>query len=233
MTETIAEGEIHIYYAELNRPEPELNSLAGLLDDQETARAKRFKFDIHRRRLIARRGLLRQLLARYTGQDPAAIRYTYGHREKPALADSTDLQFNVSDSQDLAAYAITRGVEIGVDVEILRPMPDAISISEHYFSDPEREDLRSVGEEETAEAFFNCWTRKEAYLKAIGEGLAEPLNSFVVTLRPGEAARFLEFKKVPHEVDSWELHHLRPSPESVGALALRQRGVKIVEAGWL
>ncbi len=142
-------------------------------------------------------------------------------------------EFNLSDSEDLAVYAFARGSEIGVDVEILRPMPDALSISESFFSAPERETLRSVPEEQRAEAFFNCWTRKEAYLKAIGEGLSEPLDSFVVTLAPGEPPRFLDFFKLEGEVDAWALYHLRPTAESIGALALRRVGWSYEEVGWV
>lgn len=230
---------VHLWYADLNPPPAVVAGLEPLLADDERERAARFRFDKHRRRFIVRRGQLRRLLGAYLGLPPAGLSFDYAERGKPSVAGhaiqdpARRLEFNLSDSEDLAVYAFARGLEIGVDVEVLRPMPDALSISESFFSKCEREVLRSVPAEQVAEAFFNCWTRKEAYLKAIGEGLAEPLDSFVVTLVPGEPARFLDFDKVPHEVELWSLYHLRPTDGSIAALALRERGWTYQELGWV
>jgi len=229
---------VHLWYADLDPPAEVVAALEPLLHADERERAARFRFDKHRRRFIVRRGQLRRLAGAYLGRPPAAVAFGYGGRGKPTVAvqpahAAGRLELNLSDSEDLAVYAFARGLEIGVDVEVLRPMPDALSISESFFSAREREALRTVEPERVPEAFFNCWTRKEAYLKAIGEGLAEPLDSFVVTLLPGEPPRFLHFDKVPHEVDLWSLYHLRPTAGSIAALALCERGWSYVECGWV
>jgi 4'-phosphopantetheinyl transferase len=235
----LAERTVHLWYADLDPGIAAVESLRPLLAPDELERAARFHFDKHRRRYRVRRGRLRRLLAAYLGRPAESLELAYGDHEKPTVASEAELpagrrlEFNLSDSEDLAIYGVARGLEIGVDVEILRPMPDALSISESFFSAPEREALRSVPEAATAEAFFNCWTRKEAYLKAIGKGLAEPLDSFVVTLTPGEPARFLDFVKVPGEVGRWSLFHLRPTSESIAAVALRDVGWEVLECGWI
>jgi 4'-phosphopantetheinyl transferase len=235
----LGDREIHLWYADLMRPAVAVSELAEPLTATEHERARRFHFEKHRRRFLVRRGLLRRLLGSYLDREPSAVEFVYGEREKPFVAGeqhrepSARLEFNLSDSEDLAVYAVARGAEIGVDVEILRPMEDALSISESYFSERERDSLRSVPAELRNETFFNCWTRKEAYLKAIGEGLAEPLDSFSVTLVPGEEARFLDFRNTAEDPQSWSLVHLRPTASSVGALALRRRGWTVRELGWL
>lgn len=228
---------VDLWYADLNPPGHVVESLRPLLAPDEHERAGRFHFEKHRRRYIVRRGQLRRLLGSYLGSAPESVAFTYGDHEKPAVVQAAGpaderLEFNLSDSEDLAIYGVARGLEIGVDVEILRPMPDALSISESFFSVPERDSLRSVPETQVAEAFFNCWTRKEAYLKAIGKGLAEPLDSFVVTLKPGQEARFLDFVKLEGEVEHWSLFQLRPSEDSIAAVALRDVGWQLRECGW-
>lgn len=235
----LEERTVHLWYADLDPGEAAVERLRPLLAADEAERAARFRFDLHRRRYWVRRGQLRRLLAAYLGRPAEVLAFAYGDHEKPQVASEMELpaerrlEFNLSDSEDLAIYGVARGMEIGVDVEVLREMPDALGISESFFSAPERDKLRSVPEALVAEAFFNCWTRKEAYLKAIGKGLAEPLDSFVVTLGPGEPSRFLDFVKVPGEVGKWSLFHLRPTPESIAAVALRDVGWKVVECGWI
>lgn len=234
-----APQEIHVWYANLNPPAGIVDTLRPLLSPDEQKRMARFKFEKHRRRYAVRRGQLRRLLGAYLGAPPEAVEIAYGERGKPHLAaeagkpEDERLEFNLSDSEDLTVYSFAKGAEIGVDVEILREMEDAVQISESFFAKREREILASMPPEQVSETFFNCWTRKEAYLKAIGEGLAEPLDSFCVTLRPDEEPRFVEFVKVPHELDLWTLFHFRPTADSIAALALRRRGWSVTECGWV
>ena len=188
--------EVHLWVASLKPAPGRVEELRRLLTVEECARADRFHFDRHRRRFIVRRGVLRLLLATYLDQEPEALRFEEGEKGKPFVTQETaeseaTLHFNLSDSKDLAVYAFTLGAELGVDVEILRPMPDAQQIAERFFSTEEQERLRRVPPERKARAFFNCWTRKEAYIKAIGQGLSEPLDRFSVTLLPEEQARFV------------------------------------------
>ncbi|MCP3959127.1 MAG: 4'-phosphopantetheinyl transferase superfamily protein [bacterium] len=222
---------VDLWAVDLRPPTDRVEELRRLLTRDEAERAGRFKFDRHRRRFIVRRAALRILAGGYLCRDPAALRFGEGEKGKPFVTESAEgaggFHFNLSDSRDLAVYAFTRGAELGVDVEILRPIPDAQQIAEHFFSVEEREVLRTVREERKSDAFFNCWTRKEAYIKAIGEGLSEPLDRFSVTLLPEEPARFLHLGGDRRRAASWTLHHLVPEAGSVGALALEGEGWQI------
>ncbi len=223
--------EVHLWSADLKPPSARVAQLRLLLTAGEKQRADRFHFDRHRRRFIVRRGVLRLLMAAYLGRRPEEVRFGEGEKGKPfvtqAATAAESLHFNLSDSKDLAVFAVTRGAELGVDVEVLRPMPDAQSIAESFFSAEEQERLRRVPPERKARAFFNCWTRKEAYIKAIGEGLSEPLDRFSVTLLLDEARRLVHLGGDRERARGWTLHHLVPEAGAVGALALEGAGWRV------
>jgi 4'-phosphopantetheinyl transferase len=216
----LAAGEVQIWSIPLDPPAAEVERLTRLLAPDEHERARRFRFDVHRRRYIVGRGALRRLLGAYLGADPAGLRFGYGPRGKPFLPDALNLGFNLSNSEDLALAGFLRDREIGVDVEYLKEMDDLESISTRFFSASEVAALARVPREQKKEAFFNCWTRKEAYLKAVGEGLAAPLNSFDVTLIPGEPPRMLTLEGSAERAAPWFFHHLRPAPGFIGAIAI-------------
>jgi 4'-phosphopantetheinyl transferase len=213
-------GEIHVWSVRLDPPAAEVERLGRSLAEDEWARASRFRFEKHRRQYVVGRGALRTLLAAYLGIRPEAVRFRYGPRGKPFLESPEDLQFNLSNSDEMALVGFVRGPEIGVDVEYLRPMPDCEQISERFFSESERRVLRGIPQPTKEEAFFNCWTRKEAYLKAVGEGLAAPLDSFDVTLAPGDPPRMLTLEGDPERAARWFFRHLVPAEKYVGALAI-------------
>jgi 4'-phosphopantetheinyl transferase len=220
-------GEIHVWKVDLNPPDHRVEQLGRLLAPDEWERANRFRFDRHRRQYVVGRGALRTLLGAYAGLPPQGVRFSYGPRGKPfldagqaAAAGNGDLQFNLSNSDEMALVGFVRGLEIGVDLEFMKPMSDLEQISERFFSVPEREVLRNLPSEQKPEGFFNCWTRKEAYLKAVGEGLAVPLDSFDVTLAPGEPARMLAVEGDAERATRWFYHHLRPAQDYIGAIAL-------------
>jgi 4'-phosphopantetheinyl transferase len=219
----LSSGEIHIWSLRLDPPAERVDALWPLLAEDEKARADRFRFERHRRQYAVGRGALRTLLAFYLGTRPERVRFRYGPRGKPFL-DGPDalsgLEFNLSNSDEMALVGLVRGIEIGVDIEFMKPMPDCEQISERFFSESEREVLRKLPAEVKEEAFFNCWTRKEAYLKAVGEGLAAPLDSFDVTLAPGEAPRMLTLEGDAARAARWTLHHFRPAERYIGALAI-------------
>ena len=227
-------GEIHIWSISLDPPPDHADRLTRLLADDEKARADRFRFDRHRRQYAVGRGALRTLLAAYLGTRPELIAFSYGPRGKPFLAEplaGTGLQFNLSNSDEMALVGFVRGVEIGVDIEYLKSMPDCVEISERFFSQSEREVLRSLPQEVKEEGFFNCWTRKEAYLKAVGEGLAAPLDSFDVTLAPGEPPRMLTLEGDAARAARWTFRHFRPAEKYIGALAIE--GAPSVGEEWM
>jgi 4'-phosphopantetheinyl transferase len=216
-------GEIHVWSLRLDPPPERVESLGRTLSADEWERARRFRFDKHRRQYVVGRGALRELLGAYLGVRPEAVSFTYGPRGKPFLApplDARGLQFNLSNSDEMALVGFVLGREIGVDIEFLRQMNDCEEIAERFFSKSERLTLRTIPYPAKQEAFFNCWTRKEAYLKAVGEGLAAPLDSFDVTLAFDEPPRMLTLEGDADRAAPWFFHHLRPADEYIGAVAI-------------
>ena len=215
-------GEIHIWSIRLDPPADRVERLGRALSPDEWERADRFRFDRHRRQYVVGRGALRTLLAAYLGTRPELVRFGYGDRGNPFLAApaDSDLRFNLTNSDELALVGFVRGIEIGVDIEYLKPMPDCEQISERFFSESERAVLRGLPAHQKEEAFFNCWTRKEAYLKAVGTGLAAPLDSFDVTLAPGEPPRMLTLEGDADRAARWVFEHFRPAEQYIGALAI-------------
>lgn len=173
----LAEETIHVVAVDLAVESGVLASLAELLSDDEQQRAARFRFEIHRRRYVAARGQLRRILSAYTGVAPEAVAFTYGPKGKPSVAG---IEFNLSHSADLGAVALTRATPVGIDVEMMRPTRDLDGLARVSFSPREQQQLRALSGEEKLEAFFRCWTRKEAYVKATGDGLSAALDSFDV-----------------------------------------------------
>ncbi len=210
----LAAGEIHVWQAHLNVDRPVLADLRSSLSDDEVARAARFHFDEHRDRYIAARGILRDILSRYRSEQPRAIEFSYGAFGKPAFKDQASnerIQFNLSHSGGLALFAVAAGIELGVDVEEIRPGPADMEIAEHFFSGTEVAALRALPASVQREAFFNCWTRKEAYVKALGGGLQVPLDSFDVSIAPGEPTA-LHLGQKRDDKRKWSLRALRAAP---------------------
>jgi 4'-phosphopantetheinyl transferase len=200
-----------------------VRSLWHTLTADECQRAERYIFAKDRAHFVVARGLLRVLLGRYLGQEPQHLRFTYGRHGKPALATETGgvaLRFNVSHSHGLALYAITRGREVGVDIEHIRPEVAQEQVAERFFSPREVTVLRALPTPLQAPAFFACWTRKEAYIKATGAGLALPLDQFDVSLAPGEPAALLHTAWDPQEATRWALQDLAPAPGYRAAVAV-------------
>jgi 4'-phosphopantetheinyl transferase len=219
----LAPGTIHVWSVRLDPPAAQVERLGRFLAAEEWARANRFRFEKHRRQYVVGRGALRVLLAAYLDIPPEEVQFQYGPRGKPFLAPppgTTGLQFNLSNSDELALVGFVLGPEIGVDVEYLRLMEDCEQIAERFFSESERRVLRGIPFPTKQEVFFNCWTRKEAYLKAVGEGLAAPLDSFDVTLAPGDPPRMLTLEGDAGRAARWSLHHLRPADDYIGAVAI-------------
>lgn len=213
---------VFVWRVPLDPPEAAVTAGRRLLAHEEHVRADRFRFDRHRRRFVVGRAALRVLLGALTGTRPEALAFATGEKGKPALPGGP--QFNLSNSHELALIAVTPEEPLGVDLEHLRPLPDAERIAEGYFSASERDTLRTVPAGRPKEtAFFRCWTRKEAYIKAIGDGLSMPLDRFDVTLDEAEPCRFLSMDGDERPARDWSLFHLEPGDGYVGALALRGR----------
>jgi 4'-phosphopantetheinyl transferase len=198
---------------------------AALLSDAEHERAGHFFFERDRRRFVVARSYLRSLLGRRLGVPPESLELQAGPHGKPALsprfADS-DLRFNVSHCEGVAVYAFARGRDIGVDLEALREIPDADDIAAHMFSRAEYEAYSSLPRGERCLGFFNCWTRKEAFIKALGDGLTYPLDRFEVSLIPGQPARILSVDGATADQCNWTLHSFWPGPGLVGAVVVER-----------
>jgi 4'-phosphopantetheinyl transferase len=232
---TLARDEVHVWRASLEQPGARVGELRALLSPEEKGRAARFHFEKDRAHFVVARGVLRTLLGLYLGSRPAELNFTYSPFGKPALAldrpSAPPILFNVSHSGGLALYAFTRGREVGVDVEQARADFAGEEIAARFFSAREVECLRAVGQDLRTEAFFNCWTRKEAYIKAIGEGLSRPLDSFAVSLTPGEPAALL-YSANASEPSRWSFRELKPAPGYAAALAVEGHGWRLLCYDW-
>ena len=219
---TLPNGAVHVWRTSLDLSAPQVQRLRQTLAGDELSRAARFHFERDRTHYTVARGVLRDLLSRYLKAQPHQLRFDYSPYGKPALAapGHAALNFNVSHSHGMALFAITRGREIGVDIEYIRADFECAEIAERFFSSQENAVLRTLPAGVQHEAFFNCWTRKEAYIKAIGEGLSHPLDEFDVSLAPGEPAALLTSRGDPREVERWSLKELFPAPGYVAALAV-------------
>ncbi|MGA8497797.1 MAG: 4'-phosphopantetheinyl transferase superfamily protein [Xanthobacteraceae bacterium] len=221
-----------MWFARLDRTPARLKRMRTILNAEETARADRFYLDVHRNRFIAGRALLRDLLAGYLAQPPEAIRFAYNEWGKPSLEPgfvASDLRFNLSHSQELAMYAFVLERDVGVDIEMIREEVAREKIAENFFSLREVETLRALPREHQAEAFFNCWTRKEAYVKARGQGLSIELDSFDVSLIPGEEAKILR----GDDGGGWSLFSFKPDHGFVAAMATQGSPLQIAKPRWL
>ncbi|MFY9779397.1 MAG: 4'-phosphopantetheinyl transferase superfamily protein [Candidatus Baltobacteraceae bacterium] len=215
-------AEVHVWSVRLDEDAAALAEFAQLLAEDERERAARLRFERDRRAFVLARGALRILLGAYAGEPPAEIAFAYGAAGKPRLASGAPLDFNVSHSGGFALFAFARDCELGLDVEAVRPVERLDEIAERFFCTEERQELRALSAAERELAFFRCWTRKEAFIKATGEGLSAPLDRFRVTLRPGEAARLLHVGGDRGQARAWTMHDLALGTAYAGALAYRK-----------
>lgn len=213
--------DVHVWPVSLQRSDPVAGSLRALLSPDELSRVERFASENLQHSAILSRGILRVLLGRYAGVAPEDLRFSYGAKGKPCLRNSTPVEFNLAHSGALAVFAFTIGCEIGVDIEEIRTTTNMEGICARFFCAEEAGELLSLPELERERAFFLCWTRKEAYVKAIGEGFSAPLDSFRVTLRPDDPPRLIHVLRDTAAAEAWALHSLDVAAEYAGALAYR------------
>lgn len=217
-------GDVHVWRVSLHTASAPAQKLHRLLADDEVNRAQRFYFSRDRDNFVVVRGLLRVLLGAYLQIPPQAIKFQYGAGGKPLLAsDQTHvaLDFNLSHSRELALLAFTYNQAIGIDLEYVQPEIVWEQIAERFFSPQEIASLRALPDNLQPAAFFNCWTRKEAFIKATGEGLSRPLDQFSMSLVPDEAARLLTIQGKPDELSKWFVQDLQPRPGYAAAIVVR------------
>lgn len=212
---------VHIWRGRLDGTREQVAALWSLLAADEITRANKFLFEHLRTRYVMGRGMLRLLLGHYLDRPAQAIHLAYGPQGKPHLPDG-NMPFNLSHSKDLALYAFSLDRQVGIDVEQIRTLEDRDPIAERFFSAPEAAHLLSLDGPDQDRAFFECWTRKEAYIKAIGDGLTYPLDGFEVAFGPGRVPALLSVAANPTEVQRWHLKNLDPAPGFAGAVIVEQ-----------
>jgi 4'-phosphopantetheinyl transferase len=213
-------GDAHVWTIRLDAAPPRLDELGRWLSLEERTRADRFHFARDRNRFMAGRGQLREVLARYLGRPPGAVLFAYGMHGKPRLADDGTLRFNLSHSRDVGLLAVARGRELGIDLEWIRPDVECDEIAQRFFSTMETAALMALPAASRPPAFFACWTRKEAFVKAKGGGLGIPLADFDVSVDPAGPARLLRTAWDPPDVDRWWLRALEVPPGFAAAMVV-------------
>jgi 4'-phosphopantetheinyl transferase len=230
----LGEDEVHLWSANLEVPAAIVASLGSYLSADESDRAARFHFEHDRRRFTVSRAVLRIVLASYQGGEGRLLRFAYGPRGKPALdcvRQGSSIEFNLAHSQDVVLIAVAAGRPLGVDVEHIRPIADLEGVAAHVCSNTELRQLLEVPQAQRSEPFLRCWTRKEAYVKATGDGLSLPLPRVHVGCAPGGPLGVPGAQVDAPASERWLLYDLTPAPGCVGALAIQQRACQITRFG--
>ena len=228
--------EIHIWRAILDLPISRVQALEQILAADERTRANKFHFPKDRTHFIVARGALRAILGRYLSRDPRTLQFCYNQYGKPTLASeagSDSLFFNVSHSHGIALYAISHIQNIGIDIEYMRMDIECEQIAGHFFSPYEVSMLRALPKHMQHEAFFNCWSRKEAYIKARGMGLSLGLDQFDVSLAPAAPAAILNIREKDQDASRWSLYALFPGPGYKAALAVEGHPSRVKCWQWI
>jgi len=226
-------GEVHVWRVSLDAPLLPVSELWAVLSDDEWRRAMCLRAQRDRERFVARRGLLRLVLDGYVRVGPERLRFVQGRHGKPALTGAgAAFSFNVSHSDSRALFAVACGGRVGIDVEAVRDDVDYERIAARFFSGRERAELMALPPPCRRLAFFHGWVRKEAYLKARGEGLTSPLERFSVSLSPHEAVRLVETTPDAQEPTAWSLRGIDPGSDQQGrghvaALAVEAAGFRL------
>ncbi len=220
------ETAIHVHAVNLDVTPPELGACREFLSEDEQVRAGSFAYQELRDRWTVSRATLRAILGRYVESAPSDLQFEHADFGKPYLAgeSSHNIFFNLSHSDNVALVAVTATAPVGIDVERVRAIPDWNRVANRFFSSSENAALSGVDQQHRERAFYNCWTRKEAIIKATGEGLSACLDAFDVTLEPGEPAAVLHDRRSVNNGQTWRLQHLDPADEFVGAVALQCTG---------
>lgn len=227
-------GAVHIHFFSLNGDGRDLDQAEPLLAPDELARARRVTNNTVKTRYVTGRSTLRRILAQYLESEPKNISLAEGEQGKPFLADPVlhqRLRFNLTHKHDRAALAISGGYEVGLDLEELRESMPFCRMAERFFFRRETEELLSLPLEQQLEAFYRCWTRKEAYLKGLGTGLTRPANSFRVSLLPDQPPILDDFQ-APDLGQRWTLHNVGVPEGFCAALAIEGELSRLTSFPW-
>ncbi len=229
-TGRLGKNDVHVWLASLAVEPADFTRLEGALSEEERQRAERLRRAEDRTRFVAARGIVKHLLAAYLGEPPASLRFAYGSMGQPRLAEQTaelDLRFNLSHSCDLLLVALSRERAVGVDLEPIRRLSHREAVERRVFSTHERETLAALPDAQRLEAFFNGWTRKEAFAKAVGDGMWATMGRIEVTLDPVATPRLVRLDGSDEAAAAWTLFHLKPARGFIGALAAEGRNLEL------
>lgn len=229
----LPDREAHLWFVSLLLPPAKFLRFDSILSPDEAERASRFRNVTPKRRYMAARGWLRTLLASYVSIQPEQLRFAYNDLGKPRLADeSAAVGFSVSHSDDCALLGFVRKHNIGVDLERVHEDIEFDVLAKRFFLPNEFKKLQSLPADQRLHSFYCAWTRKEAYLKARGEGLFQGLHRIEVSLLPDEPAKILSAADDAHASRNWMMKHLSPRQGYVGAVAVDTTGIEFKYFRW-
>lgn len=229
----LAEDEAHIWLIALIQKEECLEFLADLLNENEKAKAAGFRFEIDKRSYAAAHGAMREILGFYLECYPQKIKFGQNCYGKPFLSENkTTIRFNLSHSHEWALLAVTKGKRIGVDIERIRAEIIEENLAEQIFSAVENEILWSLPKEFQVKAFFDCWTRKEAFIKAVGHGLSYPLKEFSVSLAPDQTPKLLSVKNFGDKAENWQIEELNVAANYAAAVVIESKHTNLKLYHW-
>ena len=231
----LCEDEVHVRIASLDCRQSERIVFESILAEDEINRANRFHFKKDRERFVAGRGLLRMILSSYVGMPANEIIFTYGCHGKPGLRRQDGrpaIEFNLAHSAGTAIYAITRDRPVGIDIEFVNHEFPIESVAERVFSKVEVAAFRSLPRDMQRTAFFKCWTRKEAFIKALGDGLSCPLADFDVSVMPCEPAKLLNVRWAAEEASRWFINDIDAVPGFSAALVFSGSQCRMHVSQW-
>lgn len=215
---TLLSNSVDIWSIDTAKFPDDLTSYFQLLSQEEQLRSQRFKFEKDKRLYILARSALRLLAGQYLNCTPVSIQMGYAAYDKPYFLDYPEFKFNISHSGEIVVLAFVQKLELGVDVEYIKTDFEVMEIADNFFASDEIENLKKIEKELHFEAFYRCWTRKEAFIKAKGSGLSFPLSDFSVSI--GEKAELLATHWDENEKNEWSLSSFMPKNDYVGALAV-------------
>jgi 4'-phosphopantetheinyl transferase len=227
--------EVHIWRASLVQDPAMVSELSDLLAPDERRRAEKYYRSVDRDRFIVARGVLRKIISIYLPVSPEALQFTYNEYGKPSIVghqNDRHLNFNLSHSNELALYAFRFDRGLGIDIEYIREDFATFEIAEHFFAKGEVDALRSLPVDQRVKAFFNCWSRKESYIKALGMGISFPLDRFTVSLAPDDAPALLKVEDDEREPDRWKMYELLPGDSYAAAVIVENPQVILRQWDW-